>query len=302
MITYVYGDLFESPAKVLVNAVNTVGVMGAGIAADFKSHYPEMFEHYRQLCVERQFRIGQLWLYQTPHKWVLNFPTKRHWRAESRLEDIEAGLQKFVSTYAEKGITSASFPMLGTGTGGLDWDDQVRPLMESYLRPLAIMVYVHDLKGDARFAERRHPRAVRAWLNGQPQPLAFIKVWRDLVRAVTEQDRYQTLDEGRDFRVVVDDSKRRSVTIYAPGGSIFLPETMLGDLWVYIHSAGYALPHNLPGGLDEHAPYLFTLLAALPYLRPALLSLDGEQRHVGLHLIPPIDRRAAQTAKVTEGD
>ena len=97
MITYVSGDLFESPARVLVNTVNTVGVMGKGIAKEFKILFPEMFQRYRELCETRQFNIGNLYLYKTPHKWILNFPTKKHWRSPSRPEYIEEGLRKLVS-------------------------------------------------------------------------------------------------------------------------------------------------------------------------------------------------------------
>src|SRR3954452_18416008 len=115
MITFVRGDLFESPARVLVNTVNTVGVMGKGIALMFKTIYPEMFERYRALCEAKQLDVGKLWLYKTAHKWVLNFPTKKHWRSASNLEYVEAGLEKFVSSYAEQRITSIAFPELGCG-------------------------------------------------------------------------------------------------------------------------------------------------------------------------------------------
>ena len=145
MITYVVGDLFTSPAKVLVNTVNTVGVMGKGIAKDFKRIYPEMFEEYQDLCKQKMFNVGQLWLYKTPHKWILNFPTKEHWRGKSKIEYIEAGLQKFVNTYDSKGMLEVSFPMLGCGNGELDWEKEVQPLMEKYLQPLPIHVYIHAM-------------------------------------------------------------------------------------------------------------------------------------------------------------
>ena len=83
MITYVVCDLFQSPARVLVNTVNTVGVMGKGIAKDFKRIYPDMFREYQRICERNSFDIGDLWLYKTTNKWVLNFPTKRHWRQPS---------------------------------------------------------------------------------------------------------------------------------------------------------------------------------------------------------------------------
>jgi O-acetyl-ADP-ribose deacetylase (regulator of RNase III) len=102
-----------------------------------------MFKAYQQLCESNQFDIGDLWLYKTSDKWILNFPTKKHWRQKSKLEYVEVGLQKFVSTYAEMQIESISYPLLGCGYGGLDWETQVKPLMENNMRDLPIDVYIH---------------------------------------------------------------------------------------------------------------------------------------------------------------
>lgn len=143
MIKYVACDLFLSPARVLVNTVNTVSVMGKGIAKDFKTIYPEMLRQYQDLCEKKQFDGGQLWIYKTEQKWVLNFPTTKHWCRPSKPEYIEAGLKKFAETYHVYGITSISFPLLGCGNGELDWETQVRPLMEAYLGKLPVTAYIH---------------------------------------------------------------------------------------------------------------------------------------------------------------
>lgn len=143
MIRYIEGDIFQSSAQVLVNPVNTVGVMGKGLAKEFKRRYPDMFKQYKTLCNNQEFDIGLLWLYQSPDKWILNFPTKKHWRGKSKLEYIEVGLKKFAETYESKNIISISFPMLGCGLGELDWESQVRPLMEGYLKDLPIDVSVY---------------------------------------------------------------------------------------------------------------------------------------------------------------
>lgn len=145
MIIYVAGDLLKSNAQTLVNAVNTVGVMGKGVALTFKQAYPEMFTQYQALCAAKQFQVGSLWLYKSPDKWVLNFPTKTHWRSPSKLEYIEAGLQKFREIYFQMSITSIAFPRLGCGAGGLDWESQVRPLMERYLSALPIEITIVHL-------------------------------------------------------------------------------------------------------------------------------------------------------------
>ena len=117
MIRYIEGDIFKSPAQVIVNTVNTVGVMGKGIALEFKKRYPDMFQAYRDICDRRKLKTGTLMLYYEPDHWVLLFPTKENWRNPSRMEYIEAGLAKFCRTYAEKGITSVAFPKLGCGNG-----------------------------------------------------------------------------------------------------------------------------------------------------------------------------------------
>jgi O-acetyl-ADP-ribose deacetylase (regulator of RNase III) len=143
MITYVQDDLFQSKAQVLVNPVNVMGVMGKGLALEFKKRYPAMFEEYRTLCENSQFKVGDLWLYKTTDKWVLNFPTKNHWREPSTVEIIQAGLNRFAATYEENSITSIAFPKLGSGLGGLDWGKQVRPIMEQYLQPLPIEILIY---------------------------------------------------------------------------------------------------------------------------------------------------------------
>lgn len=149
MIIYQDTNLLLSPAQTLVNTVNTVGVMGAGIAKEFKRYYPKMFVTYRKVCRAQLFEPGQLLLYKGERgngyerkRWVLNFPTKRDWRDPSELAYVEQGLVKFVTSYKAKGITSIAFPPLGTGCGGLKWPE-VKQLMESYLKQVDIPVYIH---------------------------------------------------------------------------------------------------------------------------------------------------------------
>src|SRR5688572_28909078 len=108
MITYVLGGFFTSPARVLVNTVNTKGVMGKGIAKVFRDVYPEMFAAYRVACEQGAFSVGDLFYYPTPRKGVLNFPTKTDWRRPSRLEYIEAGLRTFAASYASYSLTSVA--------------------------------------------------------------------------------------------------------------------------------------------------------------------------------------------------
>lgn len=113
MLTSVTGSLFDSSAQTLVNAVNTVGVMGKGIAAEFKARFPAMFTEYAAACRTGTLMVGTHQLHRGAEKWVLNFPTSQHWRSPSRLEWVDAGLAEFAATSAALGITSAAFPMLG---------------------------------------------------------------------------------------------------------------------------------------------------------------------------------------------
>ncbi|MDX1990837.1 MAG: macro domain-containing protein [bacterium] len=300
MITYVVGDVLQSPARVLVNAVNTVGVMGKGIAYDFKLCYPAMYEQYRQHCQRGTLGVGQLMLYKTPHKWVLNFPTKRHWRASSRLDDLETGLQNFVATYAERGITSASFPRLGTGSGGLDWAREVRPLMEHYLAPLPIPVFIHHFDENDPYVQTRNIRAIRAWLEGTPNHVSVSKLTRDLNRMLNKERRFKTLDGATTFTVGRDPKRKGNNLIMLMAGEpqpVFVSESLLGELWAYVRSAGYALPMNFPGGLDVHARMLTAFLTQLDYVRPVNLYDDGGRLHTGLHYVPPIERQPAQLAE-----
>lgn len=143
MLMTLEGDLFTSSAQTLVNAVNCVGVMGKGIALQFKKRYPAMFEDYVARCRLNEVRLGEPYLFRDPcGTMIINFPTKGHWRSPSRLEDIDEGLEYFVKHAADWGVTSVAFPPLGCGNGGLSWSE-VEPLLYRKLRglPMEIEVY-----------------------------------------------------------------------------------------------------------------------------------------------------------------
>lgn len=141
-ITYHQGDILASKANVLVNPVNCVGVMGAGLALEFKKRWPEMFEAYVALCNQDKLIPGSVWYLWNLEQPILLFPTKFHWRDSSHIDLIEAGLKAF-SNVQWKMIKSIAFPQLGCGLGGLDWKD-VQPLMEKYLEPLPIEVEIWE--------------------------------------------------------------------------------------------------------------------------------------------------------------
>ena len=144
MIKALIGNLFESSTQTLVNTVNCVGVMGKGVALEFKKRFPEMFADYVARCERKQIRLGEPYLYEDRASGVrvVNFPTKDHWRSPSRLSDIERGLDYFVAHYKQWGIESVAMPPLGCGNGGLDWAE-VGPLIYRKLHALPIKVNVY---------------------------------------------------------------------------------------------------------------------------------------------------------------
>lgn len=134
------GDLFRSETQTLVNAVNCAGVMGKGIALEFMRRYPAMFADYAERCQQRLVRLGEPYPYrgQTP-PYILNFPTKKHWRSSSKLEDIVAGLAYLEAHYRDWSIASLAVPALGCGAGQLAWET-VGPVLTAALERLDIPV------------------------------------------------------------------------------------------------------------------------------------------------------------------
>ena len=147
MIEYVQGDILQADAEALVNTVNCVGVMGRGIALQFKNAYPANFAEYKHACDRGDVVPGRMLIYRTGAltnpKYIINFPTKRHWKGKSRLEDIESGLDALAGDIKALGITSIAIPPLGSGLGGLPWE-QVRQLIQQKIGTLehvTVLVY-----------------------------------------------------------------------------------------------------------------------------------------------------------------
>ena len=134
MITYAQGNLLTADVDALVNTVNTAGVMGKGIALQFKRAFPSNYDDYRSACERHEVRIGFMHVHRLTGvirpSYIINFPTKRHWRSPSRLEDIESGLVALRESITKLGIMSIAIPPLGCGNGGLDWE-AVKPRIEA---------------------------------------------------------------------------------------------------------------------------------------------------------------------------
>jgi O-acetyl-ADP-ribose deacetylase (regulator of RNase III) len=139
MIEHVQGNLLQADAEAQINTINCLGIMGKGLALQFKQAYPEMFRAYQRACRAKDIQPGRMWIFNTGKvtnpKFIINFPTKRHWRGRSRIEDIESGLAALINDLRRLGIHSIAIPPLGCGLGGLDWN-VVRPMIEKAFEEL----------------------------------------------------------------------------------------------------------------------------------------------------------------------
>jgi O-acetyl-ADP-ribose deacetylase (regulator of RNase III) len=170
MILRTHGDILKQDAEALVNTVNCVGVMGRGVALQFRRAFEDNYEAYRKACLRKEVRPGRMFVFERSSldspRWIINFPTKRHWKGQSRLEDIQAGLVDLVRVIRENGIRSIALPPLGCGLGGLDWT-VVRPMIEEALSSIPeVEVYLFEPGGAPSAKEMvnrsRRPKLTKA--------------------------------------------------------------------------------------------------------------------------------------------
>jgi O-acetyl-ADP-ribose deacetylase (regulator of RNase III) len=164
MIESTTGDILRDESEAIVNTVNCVGVMGRGIALQFKNAWPENFAAYEAACGREEVQPGRMFVFDTGQltfpRYIINFPTKRHWRGKSRMEDIESGLRALVAELRNRGIESVAIPPLGSGLGGLDWSE-VRPRIEAALRAVPeVRVRLYEPKGAPESDRMHHSRNV----------------------------------------------------------------------------------------------------------------------------------------------
>lgn len=179
MIEYTSGDILNDESEALVNTVNCVGIMGRGIALQFKKAWPDNFKAYEAACKRDEVQPGRMFVFETgrltPPRYIINFPTKRHWRGMSRIEDIEAGLSALVEVIRSRGIRSIALPPLGSGLGGLEWAD-VRARIGAALSDLpGVTVRVYEPKGAPVSDRMRHQREVPKMTAGRAALVGLMK-------------------------------------------------------------------------------------------------------------------------------
>jgi O-acetyl-ADP-ribose deacetylase (regulator of RNase III) len=271
MLTYVLGNFFVSPAATLVNTVNTKGVMGKGIAKVFRDACPEMFAAYKNLCDRRSFDIGDLLLYPTPHKAILNFPTKTDWRSPSRIEYIEVGLRTFADCYASYGLTSVAFPQLGCGNGGLDWERQVRPLMESMLSSLPIEIYIHVYDDQDHLPTGWDETYLKRWLQSPVVPMEGDEVWREFLCSATSFAQATTPDSSFLVSVWREQGTEALLITSGQNAMIWTRDDFI-EWWSSVGDRGIVTTRQLVGVFDEYGEPLMELFSQVPYARRIRLA------------------------------
>lgn len=281
MLNYVGGDLFKSPAQTLVNTVNTVGVMGKGVAKRFKDIFPEMFEEYQVLCENRELTVGSLHFYQGEHKNVLNFPTKKHWRNPSKVSWIESGLRAFLRMYQDSGISSIAFPPLGCGNGGLDFESEVKPVMEEYLEGVSIPVFIHLYDINDPIPEHERPEETERWLRSMPGDLSFWEVWDDIRGVLDRREVFTTLAKSKKFVAheyretkTSGDVEEEGIRVESSNHTYKIEVEGIRAFWQQLRSKGVISSRDAPSRLTKKWSYLAPIISHLEYVEMVKISDD----------------------------
>lgn len=179
MIEMHRGDILKANAEALVNTVNCVGIMGRGIALQFRKKFPENYEVYRQICDTGKLKVGMMMVYDLHRlmnpRFIINFPTKRHWKGKSHIEDIESGLKALIEEVRAHGIRSIAIPPLGCGLGGLDWKD-VRQLIEKAFREVPdVQVLLYEPSGAPSAEEMPKEKRIPQMTSGRAALLGLMQ-------------------------------------------------------------------------------------------------------------------------------
>lgn len=296
MIRFTTGDIIRSDAEALVNTVNCVGVMGRGIALQFRKTFPQNYREYKAACDAGEVVPGKMFITErralSGPKYIVNFPTKRHWRGKSRLEDITIGLQALRREIDALGIRSIAIPPLGSGLGGLNWNE-VRSEIESFLGDLEVDVIVFEpgetpdprVMARTREAPKMTPgRAtlvtlMHRYLAGLMDPFVtlievhklmyFMQVAGEPLRLRYKKHHYGPYAEN--LRHVFNEVEGHLITGYADGGDI--PNKEL---------------HIVPGAVADAAPILESKADTKSRFERVSKLVDGFESPYGLELLATV--------------
>ena len=297
MLITVETEIFYSPARVLVNPVNTAGVMSSGVSAEFKRFFPDAFSRYRSLCEAGRIEPGRLFIYQGDSRTVVHLPVKRHWRTAATAEIVEAGLQKLASVWADQGIHTLALPRFAEGE--LDWNTVIRPMLEIYLAPLPIPVYLHHQPIPDT---RRSIKQIDQFLNQPAQHQPFSRVWKDFGRIIRRTYGQFATEDGHAFTVAYQDGTRYSRLVVTPDNesSVGVSMASLSELWDMLQAARMLLPSQFPSGLESVAPYLIPLFTKMDYIRVVRAAMGDSTRSAALLWVPPPDMQPRKLKFLSE--
>jgi O-acetyl-ADP-ribose deacetylase (regulator of RNase III) len=282
MLIYRRTSLLESTAQTLVNTVNCVGVMGKGIAKDFKEREPEMFAAYKKICDQELLSPGKLWLWKGANSWILNFPTKQHWRYPSKITWIESGLKKFVASYETLGITEISLPRLGCGNGGLKWDD-VRPVMESYLKALPIQIYIHDFTVDIGLPE--HMETVAHRLRDELVEETSFESFLSALQRVAELSDAKFVEIDSKLPITASMGEDHILRVESEKNSWNFEREDLWGVWVGLQK-GLLTKDKAAWSQEGAGNPLLSILSVLPHVRPVQIQGIKRDPEVALEYRP----------------
>ena len=297
MIEYRHGDILHADTEAIINTVNCVGVMGRGIALQFKNAYPDNFKAYVKACKAEQVKPGAMFVFETQQltgpRYIINFPTKRHWKGKSRIEDIVAGLEDLVRVIEDYNIRSIAIPPLGSGLGGLEWQD-VKPLIESAVQPLEqVQVVIYDPKGAPSSERMAHKTEVpkmtagraalielmQRYLNGLLDPFISLLELHKLMYFMQEAGErlrltYQKAHYGpyaENLRHVLNAIEGHMISGYSDGGD--LPDKQLS---------------LVPGAVDEARQFLAQHKDTQHRFQQVSELVEGFESSFGLELLATV--------------
>ena len=309
MIEHKIGDIFAEDVEALVNSVNCVGAMGRGVALQFKNMFPENFQAYVDACKREEVQPGRMFVFETGQltnpRYIINFPTKRHWRGKSRMTDIESGLQALVDVIVEREIRSVAIPPLGSDLGGLDWAD-VRPRIEEALSGLDYLQAVLFEPGSAP-ADGRPNRSTNVpkmtpgraalvslmhrYLGGLLDPVVtllevdklmyFLQVAGEPLRLNYQKAQYGPYAEN--LRHVLREVEGHLISGYADGGD-----------------APGKLLELVPGAVEDSHRHLETQRETRKRLTRVADLVDGFESPFGLELLSTVHWVATENPTATE--
>lgn len=301
MITFTQGNLLEAKAEALVNTVNTVGVMGKGIALMFKERFDHNYQLYAAACKAKQVQTGRMFITEVNElegpRWIVNFPTKQHWRSPSQLQWVIDGLQDLRRFLIDQGVSSIAIPPLGAGNGGLDWND-VKPEIERALAGLDTEITVFEPTTKYQNVAKRTgvekltvPRALMAelvrhyWVLGMEcSQLELQKLAWFMERSIQKQGLANTLDLRFEPNRYGPYSKRLDHLVNGLDGSYLHSEKRIADagpldvIWF-----DDARKDTVQGFLKSEGK------AYLPALHDTMALIDGFESPFGMELLATVD-------------